>query len=301
MKSKSKIVIISLICVLFLFMVFSIYNRSRVIREDRFFLSYTSPYHDMVKYIKTKNKGYIKWTSRIVEINSNNRLTLQAPNIPKVAAFFDYSAVKDSFKVGDLMTVSGIPYIGKIENNESSYYLKNARIEKSTNDDLKLFNETVSSNIGPEPSIGGSAVNNLSPAPDSTENTPVADANNKSLTPTIAPLETSNEIEYISEDFKEFNDSYDNLTDLQRDNISKDLRFRNVLWTGYVVDVNKTNITFSSEENSKNKAFIVYMSSNQKEAMLSINKKDKVTISGYILKCKGLAPWVVAGGKIEHP
>lgn len=98
----------------------------------------------------------------------------------------------------------------------------------------------------------------------------------------------------ISTDFISFEEPYENMTDLQKDDYFKKIKGRYVEWTGSVSNVDKHSISVRCLDSSFRENFIAIVDTNQKDKLSNIQKEARITIKGKISQKEGnIMPWVL--------
>lgn len=116
----------------------------------------------------------------------------------------------------------------------------------------------------------------------------------------LALLAEAKEKEPISKDFSSFDDPYDTMTDLQREDFWEKVKGKYVEWTGEVVEVADSSVMIKSENDTLLDDFVVKVNDSQKEKLININLGDTLTVYGKLTAKEGIIlSWQLSEGEIK--
>jgi hypothetical protein len=103
----------------------------------------------------------------------------------------------------------------------------------------------------------------------------------------------------ISTDFSSFDNPYDNMTDLQKDNYWDGVKGKYVQWSGQVVEVSEDTINVKCESETFTYDFGAEITEEQHDSLININIGDNITIYGQLSLKEGvIMSWYLNNAKI---
>lgn len=102
----------------------------------------------------------------------------------------------------------------------------------------------------------------------------------------------------VSTNFKEFSANYKSMTELQQQKYWEEVEDKYVQWTGEVFQVNKDFILVRILDHTITGNVAVYLTHNQRDEMLTINKGDTITFKGYLADNPGIVGWWEVGNAV---
>lgn len=100
--------------------------------------------------------------------------------------------------------------------------------------------------------------------------------------------------EPISTDFSSFDDPYDDMTDLQKDDFWKGVKGKYVMWSGEIVEVTEKNIQLKMESTTFVSDLIANISKDEREKLINLNIGDTIKVKGTLSSKEGIfLPWSI--------
>lgn len=105
----------------------------------------------------------------------------------------------------------------------------------------------------------------------------------------------------ISTDFSSFDNPYDNMTDLQKDEYWKKVKGKYVQWTGKVVEVTEDSVSVICESDTLLDDFGATIVKEQRDSLININVDDTITIYGQLSLKEGvIISWQLDNAQITN-